>query len=71
MENENIKSIKTIKSWCIFFGLTFEILRSDQVFLILPATLVVPVVLAVVYLIRRKKINLVLDAREKKGDVVL
>lgn len=71
MENENIKSINTLKSGCIFFGLTFEMLRSDQVFLILPSTLVVPVVLAVVYLIRRKKINLVLDAREKKGDVVL
>lgn len=48
---------------------TIEVLRSEQVFpyIILPGTFVVPVILVVVYMIRRKKINLALSARKKKG----
>lgn len=45
---------------------TIELLRSDQVFpfIILPVILVIPVIILIVYLIRRKKINLLLKKSE-------
>ncbi len=45
---------------------TIELLRSDQVFplFILPVILVIPLILVTVYLIRRKKINLILNRRK-------
>lgn len=48
---------------------TIELLRSDQVFpfIILPVTLVIPVIMLIVYLIRRKKINLILSKRQKEA----
>jgi hypothetical protein len=48
---------------------TVEMLRSDQVFpfIILPITIVIPVIMLIVYLIRRKKINLILSKRREES----
>ncbi|MGI6161518.1 MAG: GerAB/ArcD/ProY family transporter [Christensenellales bacterium] len=48
---------------------TIEILRSDEVFpyIILPAILGIPVIMFIVYLMRRKKINLILSKRRKNA----
>jgi spore germination protein KB len=48
---------------------TVELLRSDQVFpfIILPITLVIPVIMLIVYLIRRKKISQILSKRREES----
>jgi hypothetical protein len=48
---------------------TVELLRSDKVFpfLVLPVTLVMPVIIIIVYFIRRGKIRFILEQKKMEG----